>query len=189
MKKKSIIIPLLIIGIGILAFSCVKNTTENVALDTTVVGKWEGLIVPIIYSTISFSGAKVFLDIAAKDSAFRMIARNQDTTKNLSAAIKDTILVLTGKWSMKNAKDSIILQCSYCRVVDTSQKILYDRPVDVPRIPLPVNITKSEDGLILWKFAFIDLTPLVPLLGLTIPDGAQGFLKMLNIQLQKMSQN
>jgi hypothetical protein len=44
MGKTFIILAPLIAAAGILTVSCVKNTEENKPLDTTVVGKWEGLI-------------------------------------------------------------------------------------------------------------------------------------------------
>ena len=188
MKKMLFFFLLLAAGIDILSVSCVSNTKEQKQLDTKSPGKWEGFIIPINTGDIHFEGAKVFLDISAEDSTFRMIARSADTAESVSLSVKDTILVLSGDWSLTIPPDSIVLLCSYCRVVDTAQKILYDRPVEIERIPLPANIEKSEESLIIWEVSFADLSPLIPLLGLTIPEDAQSLLKLVIIQLQKTAQ-
>jgi hypothetical protein len=129
------------------------------------------------------------MGISAPDS-FRMAAMDLDTTKPFvpTPVVKDTILILSGKWSLVNAPDSIILKCSYCRVIDTAQKILYDRPVETERVPLPAGIDKSDEGIISWNVSFSDLAPLIPLLGLTIPESAKGMLSQVEIQLQKVAQ-
>jgi hypothetical protein len=166
--------------------SCVKNSTEIKPLDTTVAGKWQGFIVPINLGDIHFNGAKVFFGISGKDSTFRMIAR--DTTKSQSSPIKDTILVISGAWTVTHAPDSVVLQCTFCRVIDTTKNILYNRSIDNERVPLPQSITKSDEGYILWEISFADLSPLIPLLGLTIPAETQSMMKQLIIAIQKMSQ-
>jgi hypothetical protein len=195
MKKAVVFFLFFIAGVDLSSVSCVSNTNEPTdttkikPLEANAPGTWEGLIVPINMGDIHFNGARVFLDVPGTDSStFRMVAREADSTRLLSPSVKDTLLILSGIWTLKSNPDSIVLNCSYCRVVDTTEKILYDRPVDTVRIALPLTMEKSEEGLILWKVSFADLAPLIPLLGLTISDDNAGLLKMFKIELQKTMQ-
>ncbi len=183
MKMKVAAVTLVLCIFGIVNLCCVSNSAEPPRLDTKAAGTWAGYIIPIKISPINFNGAKIYLKIASADSTFHMAAR--DTTQQLSEVIKDTILVLDGSWSLTAAPDSIALLCSCCRVVDTSTHTLYDRPVEDRRIPLPLNIF-NQDNVTIWEISFSDLAPLVPLLGLSIPDAQQGLLKGFKIDLQKI---
>jgi hypothetical protein len=185
MKKKLIVILIIIGSIGALVYSCVSNTKENARMDTTAVGKWEGLIVGINMPPIQFNGAKIFMDFSGKDSVFNIVAR--DTSKIASPDIKDTILVLTGAWRQNAPQDSVLLSPSACRALDTGTHTLSSRPAQEQPIPIPKFIEKKETSII-WEISFADLAPLVPLLGLTIPESQIGLLKMLVIDLEKKSQ-
>jgi hypothetical protein len=183
MKKAVVFFLFFIAGVDLSSVSCVSNTNEPTdttkitPLEANAPGTWEGLIVPINMGDIHFNGARVFLDVPGTDSStFRMVAREADSTRLLSPSVKDTLLILSGIWTLKSNPDSIVLNCSYCRVVDTV------------RIALPLTMEKSEEGLILWKVSFADLAPLIPLLGLTISDDNAGLLKMFKIELQKTMQ-
>jgi hypothetical protein len=187
MKILSIKYLLLLGSIGIIAFSCVSNSPETTAPDNPVVGNWQGVISGIGISSINFDGAKVFITISGKDSMFALTAL--DTMKSRSPAIKDTILILGGTWGLASAKDSVLLHCSSCRVVDTSTNTLNVRNVDGEIIPIPITIGPLN-GKTMWKLTFADLMPLVPLLGLDISGIDQnmlGILKKLYIYLEKIS--
>jgi hypothetical protein len=163
MKKALLCFLFLIVFIGIIAFSCVSNSTENTSPDNPVVGKWQGAI-SAIGSPANFDGALVFITIS-KDSTFAVIAL--DTMKVRSPVIKDTILLLGGTWGVTTAKDSILLHCSSCRVVDTSNNTLYARNVGGEIIAIPTTIG-TVNGKTMWEPTVGDLMPLVPLLGLDI---------------------
>jgi hypothetical protein len=202
MKKAMIVLLLLAAGIEILSVSCVSNTndptdttkikpgdtTNNKPLETNIPGKWKGWMFAVNLGDIHFNGALVFLNISSKDSSpFRMVAL--DTTNHMPTKAKDTMLILSGTWSLINNTDSIALKCSYCRVVDTMPDTLYDRPIEseFQRIALPVNISNSEKGIV-WEVGYADLAPLIPILGLSISSDNAGLLRMLKIGLFKMEQ-
>jgi hypothetical protein len=185
MKILSIKYMLLLGSIVIIAFSCVSNSPENTTPDNPIVGIWQGAISPI-GSPANFDGALVFITIS-KDSTFAVVAR--DTMNVLSPAIKDTILLLGGTWGLTNTKDSILLHCSSCRVVDTSTNTLNERYFNGQIIPIPITIG-TVNGKTMWEPSVGDLMPLVPLLGLDI-SGINpvllGALKKTLIYLEKKS--
>jgi hypothetical protein len=178
---------LLLLGsVGIIGFSCVSNSPETMAPDNPVVGKWQGAI-SAIGSPANFDGALVFITISGKDSTFAVVAL--DTMKVRSPVIKDTILLLGGTWGLTVAKDSILLHCSSCRVVDTANNTLNERNVNGEIIPIPTTFG-IVDGKTMWEPTIGDLMPLVPLLGLDISGISPALLSVLKktlIYLEKKS--
>jgi hypothetical protein len=181
--KIKMVIGLYLIGlIMMFSLSCVSSSTDKSALDTSVAGKWEGLIVPISIPPINFNGAKIFMEFSQPGS-FNIIARG-DT---LLPDIKDTILVLSGTWRFNVPRDSVVLAFSACRALDTMTHELASRDVQGQSIFIPKSIEKGETTID-WIISFADMAPLVPLLGFTIPAQQISLLKALNIDFQKVSQ-
>ncbi|HEX7511013.1 MAG TPA: hypothetical protein VF335_06915 [Chitinivibrionales bacterium] len=110
---------------GAMLLWCTTNSTGPSALDTTVIGAWRGAIGAI--PMLNFTGEKIFLSVSRPDSSFRLITR--DTTRAAMQVIKDTMVVLTGAWRINGSKDSILLLCDSCRVVDTALNVLSQRNV------------------------------------------------------------
>jgi hypothetical protein len=187
MEKSPIVSLLAIVFVCMVHFSCLKNSPETTPLDTTVVGKWAGYIIPINFASVQFNGAKIFMDISAKDSTFNLVARDtSDTSAIVSQEIKDTILVLAGAWRLNTSQDSIVLSPSSCRALDTLNHTLSSRDAQGHPIPIPKYIEK-RNNLIIWEISFADLASLVPLLGLSISEELKGLLKTFPIILEKLS--
>ena len=191
--KKSLVL----LGItGLLAaalFSCSdKGTNSNngpKALDTSVNGKWQGAIGAIHMQTpvFNFNGEKIFVNISSSDSTFALITR--DTTRAATLLIFDTTLVLTGSWRLNAPKDSALLLCDTCRIIDTTLNTLVPRLVRGQIIPVFVNIARNtDDGYIEWQIRLTDFLPIAPLMGLNIPASSAGLLSGTIIVLAKMSQ-
>lgn len=169
-------------------FVCSQNPSGPSALDTTVVGNWQGAIGAI--PTFNFRGEKIFVNIARSDSSFVLVTR--DTTRASTPVIKDTMLVLSGAWRLNSPKDSILLLCDSCRVVDTTLNVLSQRQVQGQVIPVGTPIDRQPDGLILWHVCLYDLSPLMPYIGLDLSgipaSQLQALLSGTIIDLEKMSQ-
>jgi hypothetical protein len=168
-------------------FSCSDKGT-NVSLDATVVGTWQGAIGAIhLQNVIDFNGEKIFVNISSGDSTFALITR--DTTRAATPFIHDTTLDLTGSWSLNAQKDSILLLCDSCRIIDTTLNTLVPRLVRGQIIPVFVNIARNnDDGYIEWQIVLTDFLPIAPLMGLNIPASSAGLLSGTIIVLAKMSQ-
>jgi hypothetical protein len=190
--KKSFV--LLVIS-GLLAaalFYCSdKGTGSNSgpkALDTSVNGQWQGAIGAIkIPNTINFNGEKIFANFPSGNSTFALITR--DTTRAATPLILDTTLVLTGSWTLNALKDSALLVCDTCRIIDTTLNALVPRIVRGQIIPVFINIARNSfDGYIEWQISLTDFLPIAPLMGLNIPASSAGLLSGTIIVLAKMSQ-
>ena len=164
------------------------NAKLVLAIDQTVVGKWQGAIGAIkIPNTINFNGEKMFVNILSSDSTFALITR--DTTRAATPSIFDTTLVLTGHWKLNAPKDSALLLCDTCRIIDTTLNTLVPRLVRGQIIPVFVNIARNnDDGYIEWQIVLTDFLPIAPLMGLNIPASSAGLLSGTIIVLAKMSQ-
>ena len=181
---------------GLLAaalFSCGdKGTSSNngpLALDTTVAGTWQGAIgeIHLQNPVIDFNGEKIFVHFSGGNSTFSLITR--DSTRFTIPHISDTTLVLTGAWSYNTPKDSVLLVCDTCRIVDTTLNLLVPRQVRGQRIPVFKNIAKnSYDGYIEWEIQLRDFLPIAPLLGLNISTVDPQYFAGTIIVLAKMSQ-
>lgn len=170
-------------------FSCGDKATDTGGtsqLDLTVVGKWEGELPS--YPGV-MNGVKIFATITGADSTFALITRDptKDTMQNVS--IKDTTLVLTGTWRLNALKDSILLICGSCRIIDTLQNILVARSVEGQIVPIFINIYKEQtSGAIDWEIVLTDFIPLAPLLGINLSGIPVALLQGISIVLVKKSQ-
>lgn len=194
MKKVTILL-----GIsGILAvvlFSCGnKGTNSNTntpgTLDTSVKGKWQGAIggihIQFLKDTINFNGEKIFVHFSGGDSSFALITC--DTTRAATPLISDTTLVLTGSWRVNAPKDTALLLCDTCRIIDTTLNTLVPRLVRGQRIPVFIDIARNpDDGFIEWNVKLNDLLPIAPLMGLNFTADPRLFANT-KIVLAKMSQ-
>jgi hypothetical protein len=180
---------------GLLAaalFSCSdKGTISNngaKALDTSVNGKWQGTILAIkIPKVINFNGEKIFVNFSGSDSTFALITR--DTTRAATLFIADTTLVLTGSWRLNAPKDSVLLLCDTCRIIDTTLNVLVPRLVRGQTIPVFITIAKNpDDGLIEWQIALTDFLPIAPLMGLNLNGVDPNLFSGTIIVLAKTSQ-
>jgi len=174
-------------------FSCGQKSagpknSGPAALDTTVVGKWYGAIGAIkIPTVINFNGEKIFVNISGPDSTFALITR--DTTRAATPFISDTTLVLSGVWKLNAPKDSVLLVCDTCRIIDTTLNTLVGRSVRGQIIPVFINIANNpDDGYIEWQIRLTDFLPIAPLMGLNLSPADAGLLSGTIIALAKMSQ-
>jgi plastocyanin len=157
-------------------------------LDTIIIGKWQGAIGAIkIPNTINFNGEKIFVNISSSDSTFALITR--DTTRAATPLIFDTTLVLTGSWRLNAPKDSALLLCDTCRIIDTTLNALVPRLVRGQIIPVFVNIARNnDDGYIEWQIALTDFLPIAPLMGLNLNGVDPNLFSGTIIVLAKMLQ-
>lgn len=188
---KKVFVPFVITGILALAlFSCSDKGTNTknsgpLALDTTVVGTWQGAMGAI--QLIHFNGEKIFAHFSSGDSTFYLITR--DTTRAATPVILDTTLVLNGAWRLNAPKDSVLLLLDTCRIIDTTLNVLVPRLVRGQIIPVFINIARNpDDGYIEWQIALTDFVPLAPLLGLDLSNAPLSVLQVIKVVLAKMSQ-
>jgi hypothetical protein len=184
--------------LSILLMTCGKDSSNNpgplgqdtthigpLPLDLSVVGKWEGVMAQIG----SFNGAKIFVEIAKTDSAFRLVSLDPKRNPALNPAILDTSLVLTGKWRLNTVKDSILLLCDQSRIIDTSLNILRPNDVSGQIVPMLISISKDQtSGDIGWLIALQDLVPLSPMLGIDLTGVNVTVLQVIKILLVKKLQ-
>ncbi|MDD5675625.1 MAG: hypothetical protein PHC61_15755 [Chitinivibrionales bacterium] len=161
---------------------------STVQLDTTVRGKWAGAMGAI--TLIHFHGEKIFVNISGSDSTFALITRDTLIDTTLNSSIKDTTLVLTGKWRLKPLQDSILLLCESGRIIDTTLHALVSRDsVAGQRIPMNISIYRnSQLGTIEWKVILTDLIPLAPYLHIDLSTTPLSVLQVIQIILVKKSQ-
>ncbi len=171
---KKIFIPFVIAGIlALMLFSCSNKGTNSknsgpLALDTTVVGTWQGAMGAI--QLIHFNGEKIFAHFSSGDS-YHFHSYTRDTTRAATPVILDTTLALNGAWRLNALKDSVLLLCDTCRIIDTTLNILVPRLVRGQTIPVFITIAKNpDDGYIEWQIALTDFVPLAPLLGLDLSN-------------------
>ena len=164
------------------------NVNLVMSIDETEVGKWFGTIDSIkIPKVINFNGEKIFADFSGADSTFALITR--DITRAATPLISDTTLVLTGVWKLNAPKDSVLLACDTCRIIDTTLNALVGRSVRGQIIPVFINIANNpDDGFIEWQIRLTDFLPIAPLIGLNLPASDVGFLSSTIIVLAKTSQ-
>jgi Carboxypeptidase regulatory-like domain len=164
------------------------NVKLVLAIDQTVVGKWQGAIGAIkIPNTINFNGEKIFVNISGNDSTFALITR--DTTRAATPLISDTTLVLAGSWRLNAPKDSALLLCDTCRIIDTTLNTLVPRLVKGQTIPVFINIARNTaDGYIEWQISLTDFLPIAPLMGLNLNGVNPTLFSGTIIVLAKMSE-
>lgn len=175
--------------------SCSPDSNGPSSLDTSIAGLWHGAIGAISLENtqgqkvVDFKGDKISVAISPGDSSFFLVTR--DTTRGDSFTIKDTTLILSGGWLLNAQKDSILLLCDSCRVVDTTLNILSPRQVQGQVIPVATPIERQPDGTVLWHVCLYDLSPLMPYIGLNLsgipPDMLKTLLSGTIIDLEKTS--
>jgi hypothetical protein len=181
--KNNILFALILFSSALL-FSC--GESENAGpgqMDTSVIGYWEGMLGEL--SMFGFDGARIYTRIKKTDSSFQLISLTLDT----ASTIRDTTLIMAGKWRLNTPKDSILLLPDTCRIIDTTLDSLVPRDVKGTIIPLPIQISRnSSTGDIEWMVSFADMVPVAPLLGINLSGIDPRWLKDSKITMFKRSQ-
>jgi hypothetical protein len=166
-------------------------TVTQPPMDLTVVGKWEGSIASI--PLVNFNGAQIFPSFRKSDSTFRLISR--DSTRHQTTGVKDTMLIITGTWSIQKAKsasskDSVLLLCDSAKKIDTAMNALVPNDsIHGLRVPVCINIAKNNSsGDIEWAVTMKDFIPLAPYLRIDIPSNFTFILNIIQIVFKKKSQ-
>lgn len=164
---------------------CGKNNpagTGNPKFDNSVVGMWMGGLrhPPVVNDYI-------YVHIIGTDSTFSLVTRDAAGDSTSNPAIKDTTLVLTGKWRLNGTKDSMLLLCDTARIIDTLNHVLVGRQVHGQVISLYVSIAPNAAGEIMWTLSMSDLITLAPLMGMNIDPTQADALRFVKVGLKKVS--
>ena len=179
--KKTIVLLSTVTIAALALFSCGDKPTGAAKPDAPAIGIWTGDIPPIPGVV---SGVDIFANIKGPDSSFLLTGR--DPSRGTAAPIKDTTLVLEGKWRLNSIRDTILLICDTCRIIDTAQGLLVPRMVRGEIIPVNIDInTNPGNGAVEWKIRLSDFVPLAPLLGIDLSNLSTDFLGRISIILTK----